>query len=135
MRRHKPYTLRMISKASGSARAVCLGLVLGVVLPLVATGSLAPAAMAQVTQKVVTGKVVDKGGAPVRNAVVYLKDDRTMAVKSFLASEDGSYRFAQLSQGTDYDLWAEADGKKSGTRTVSSFDSKTTVTMTLKIDK
>lgn len=133
--RSKPYTFGMASPRFHAARVLCLRVALAVALPACILGAAAPMAGAQVTQKTVTGKVVDKGGAPVKNAVVYLKDDRTMAVKSFLADEGGNYRFAQLAQGTDYDIWAEADGKKSGTKTVSSFDAKTAVNVTLKIDK
>ena len=105
------------------------------VLPAGMVGVVAPLAQAQVAQRVVTGKVVDKGGAAVRNAVVYLKDDRTSAVKSYLSDDTGGYRFGQLAQGTDYELWAEADGKKSGIKTVSSFESKNSITMNLKLDK
>lgn len=104
-------------------------------LPGLVLGSITAVAVAQVTQKIVSGKVLDKSGAAVRNAVVYLKDDRTMAVKSYISDDSGGYRFGQLAQGTDYELWAEADGKKSGIKTVSSFDSKNTITVTLKLDK
>lgn len=92
-------------------------------------------ASAQVVQRIVSGKISDKGNQPVKNAVVYLKDDRTLAVKSFISDDAGNYRFGQLSQSTDYEVWAEADGKKSGTKTISSFDSKSNVTVNLKIDK
>ncbi len=84
--------------------------------------------------RVIQGRVVDKSGTPVKGAVVYLKDDHTLAIKSFLAGDDGSYRFGQLSQSVDYEVWAELDGKKSPTRSVSSFDTKTTTTIELKVD-
>ncbi len=84
--------------------------------------------------RVIQGRVVDKSGAPVKGAVVYLKDDHTLAIKSFLAGDDGTYRFGQLSQSVDYEVWAELDGKKSPTRSVSSFDTKTTTTIELKVD-
>ncbi len=84
--------------------------------------------------RAVSGKVVDKGDAPLRGSVVYLKDDKTLSVKSFIADDNGGYRFGQLSQSTDYELWAELDGKKSGTRTISSFDNKNEFVINLKID-
>ena len=101
--------------------------------PIAATVT-APAAFAQANAaRVVSGKVLDGAGAPLKSAVVYLKDTHTLAIKSAIAQEDGSYRFGQLSQNTDYELWAESSGKKSSTKTISSFDSKNSFTINLKI--
>ena len=90
---------------------------------------------AQAVQRIVTGKVTNKDSQPVHSAVVYLKDDHTLSVKSFISDENGGYRFGQLSQATDYELWAEVDGKKSGIKTISSFETKNALTINLKIDK
>jgi len=87
------------------------------------------------TQRVVHGKVEDKDGAAVKGAVVYLKDGRTNSVKSAIADEQGAFRFVQLSLNTDYEIWAQSDEHKSGTRSISSFDSKADITVLLKIDK
>lgn len=86
-------------------------------------------------QRVVHGKVEDKDGAGIKGAVVYLKDGRTNSVKSAIADDQGAFRFVQLSLNTDYEIWAQSDAHKSGTKSISSFDSKADITVTLKIDK
>jgi hypothetical protein len=85
-------------------------------------------------QRVVQGVVQDKDGVAVKGAVVYLEDTRTNSVKSAIASDTGTYRFVQLTQNTDYSIWAKLDGKKSATKTISSFDTKNELTINLKID-
>lgn len=86
-------------------------------------------------QRVVMGKVEDKSGAGIKGAVVYLRDGRTSAVKSAITEDNGTYRFVQLSQGVDYELWAQSDEKKSKSKNISSFDSKNDFTINLTIDK
>jgi len=85
-------------------------------------------------QRVVQGKVTDKSDAALQGAVVYLKDGHTLAVKSFISDDQGAYRFGQLAQNTDYEIWAESNGKKSAVKTISSFDSKNQFFINLKID-
>jgi hypothetical protein len=86
-------------------------------------------------QRVVQGKVTDSANAALKGAVVYLKDGHTLSVKSFIADDQGDYRFGQLAQNTDYEIWAEHDGKKSAVKTISSFDSKNQFYINLKVDK
>ncbi|HXB62938.1 MAG TPA: carboxypeptidase-like regulatory domain-containing protein [Acidobacteriaceae bacterium] len=83
-------------------------------------------------QRVVSGRVVDAHDQPVGNAVVYLKDLRSLTVKSYLAAPDGTYRFGQLSSTTDYEIWAEVGGKKSKTKGISSYDTKSEFHIDLK---
>ncbi|GAC1417190.1 MAG: hypothetical protein NVSMB62_07580 [Acidobacteriaceae bacterium] len=97
---------------------------------------LPPSAAAQdQAVRTVDGKVTDASNAPLKGAVVYLKDGHTLAVKSYISGDDGGYRFGQLSGSSDYTLWAESAGKKSSTKNISSFDTKKDFTFTLKIDK
>lgn len=85
-------------------------------------------------QRVVQGRVMDKSDGLLQGAVVYLKDGHSLAVKSFISNEQGTYRFGQLAQNTDYEIWAERDGKKSQVKTISSFDSKNQIYIDLRID-
>jgi hypothetical protein len=64
---------------------------------------------------------------------VYLKNSKTMAVKTFIAGQDGTYRFNALSPNVDYEVYAEHNGKKSDAKTLSSFDSRKTANIHLKI--
>ena len=114
------------------ARGVSLLCCLGLAAPLALAPS--PLLAQQQAQRVVQGKVVDKADAGLKGATVYLKDGHTLSVKSYIATDDGSYRFGQLTQNTDYQLWAESNGKKSAVKNISSFDSRTEFNITLKID-
>ena len=81
----------------------------------------------------VTGTVTDKSGAKVKGAIVHLKDTRSLAQRTFITADDGSFRFAQLSTTTDYDVWADLNGKKTSIKSISSFDTKKTVELGLKM--
>ena len=97
------------------------------------------AAVAQDKQaqlRTVRGVVADKSSeSPIASAVVFLKNVRTNAVRSYIADEEGNYRFSGLDPNVDYEVHAEKDGAKSAVRTVSSFDNKKEVTINLKLDK
>jgi Carboxypeptidase regulatory-like domain len=93
-----------------------------------------PRLTAQSGQKIVQGKVVGSSSQPQSGAIVYLKNTKTDDIKSFISTADGSYRFGQLSPDVDYEIWAEYQGHKSTTKTVSSFDSKKLLDYQLKVD-
>lgn len=122
-----------------TAKGLTRSAVAAAVLALVCTAApgIAPAAHAQVrgvTNRSVEGIVRDANNAPLKGAVVYLKDTRTLAIKSFLSDDDGNFHFSQLSPNNDYELFAEFNGKRSKPRGISSFDSKNEFSFTLKID-
>jgi hypothetical protein len=84
--------------------------------------------------KLLLGKVLDRGDNPLPNAVVYLTNTRTRAVKTYIAGQDGSYRFPALQPGIDYQVYAQFNGKKSDTKSVSQFDDRQQISIVLKID-
>jgi len=85
--------------------------------------------------RTVHGAVLDKAENPVASAVVYLKNVRTLAVKTYISDHAGEYRFAGLDPNVDYEIHAEDDKMTSNTRTVSSFDSRKEIVIALKLDK
>jgi len=80
------------------------------------------------------GIVMGKGDAALQGAVVYLKNTKTLAVKSLYSGDDGGYRFNALSPNTDYEIFAEYKGKKGDVKTLSSFDSRPAARINLHID-
>jgi hypothetical protein len=91
------------------------------------------AAIAQTTQRVVQGKVELSSGGMAKGAIVYLKNGKTLEVRTYISTADGSYRFGQLNSDADYTVWAEYQGKKSKEKTISSFDTKAVFNVLLKI--
>ena len=83
--------------------------------------------------RALTGQVMNQQNTPLAEAIVFLKNTKTMAVKTFIAGQDGIYRFNALSPNVDYEVYAEHKGKRSDTKTLSSFDSRKTATINLKI--
>lgn len=83
----------------------------------------------------IEGTVLTSAGAPAPGAIVLLKNGKTLQVRSFIAQQDGGYRFYGLSTDTNWELRAQANGMTSKTKTVSVFDSHTTVRIQLKLDR
>ncbi len=87
------------------------------------------------TTRSVEGVVTDAGGSPVAQAVVQLKNTKTLAIRSFITTTDGQYHFAGLSTNDEYELKATKEGASSGSKTVSVFSSKKVVVVNLKLNK
>jgi hypothetical protein len=96
---------------------------------------LAPsAAQAQnLGQRVVSGAVLTEESESVVGATVFLKNQKTKAIRSYTTTEKGHFYFAQVNMAEDYDLWAEKGGKKSTPKTVSSWDSRKAFVSDLKL--
>jgi|SRR5579863_1373580 len=84
-------------------------------------------------EKSVSGVVTDASGNPVPGAIVQLKNTKTLQVRSFIAKEMGEYYFQGLATDVDYELKADFNGKSSGTRQLSSFDSHAEVKINLQL--
>src|ERR1700674_1016391 len=110
--------------------------IVGLALTLLLLASLAAAQDAQHESPLrsVHGVGPDKADTPIPGAVVFLKNTRTNAVRSYIADDTGNYRFSGLDPNTDFELHAEKDGAKSPTRTISSFESRKELVVNLKID-
>jgi hypothetical protein len=81
----------------------------------------------------VTGKVLNGQDQPLTKAVVHLKNTKTLVIKTYITEPDGTYRFSALSPNVDYEIYAEKDGSRSDTKTLSAFDNRKQLTVTLKI--
>ena len=105
-------------------------------LALCACVAVAQDAKHEAQLRTVRGVVADKSSDdPVPSAVVFLRNTRTNAVRSYIANEEGDYRFSGLDPNVDYEIHAEKDGAKSATRTISSFDNKKDIVLNLKLEK
>ena len=85
--------------------------------------------------RIMIGQVTDGAEAPISGAVVYLKNTKTLAVKTYITDDKGAYRFHALSPNADYEVYAEFQSVRSKTKSLSSFDSRSEVTINLHIDK
>ncbi len=80
------------------------------------------------------GKVLDPQDNPLPDAVVYVTNTRTRAVKTYIVGPDGTYRFPALSTAVDYEVYAQYNGHKSDTKSVSQFDDRSQVYVNLKVN-
>lgn len=81
--------------------------------------------------RAVQGLVTDSANNPLAQAIVQIKDTKSLQVRSFITKDDGSYHFYGLSPNIDYELKAEFQAGVSDKKTLSSFDSRKTATLNL----
>jgi len=86
------------------------------------------------TGRLLFGKVLDQADNPVPDAVVYLTNSRTRAIKTYIVGDDGTFRFPALSTSVDYEVYAQYKGRKSDTKSLSQFDDRSQVYLDLRID-
>lgn len=105
-----------------------------VLLVFAAAASAAPDKKEKTVGRLLFGKVLDHQDNPLPNAVVYLTNTRTRAVKSYIVGEDGTYRFPALLNAVDYEVYAQYKGHKSDPKSVSQFDDRSQVYIDLRVD-
>jgi Carboxypeptidase regulatory-like domain len=128
-----PRSPRVTVWALACVLLVVLGvLVLGVVAAPKASAS--PDRKDKSVGRLLYGKVLDPQDNPLPDAVVYLTNSRTRAVKTYIVGSDGTYRFPALSAAIDYEVYAQYKGRKSETKSVSQFDDRSQVYIDLRID-
>lgn len=84
-------------------------------------------------ERVVSGAVLDDASQPVVGATVFLRNEKTKAIRSYTSTDKGHFYFAQVNMSIDFELWAEKAGKKSATKTVSAWDSRKAFVSDLKL--
>jgi carboxypeptidase family protein len=87
----------------------------------------------QAESRSLIGHVLDRQDQPVSKAIVYLKNTKTLAIKTYITEPNGSYRFPALAPNVDYEVYAEFQGARSDAKTLSGFDSRKTANITLRI--
>lgn len=107
--------------------------VVSVCTVLLLVAAVALPGIAQAT-RTLQGQVMQDSDQPLPGAIVYLKNTKTLAVRSFTSDEKGNYRFPSLSPNVDYEVYAAHGGNKSDTKTLSAFDSRPVATINLKVN-
>ena len=110
-------------------------LCLAVVLPAVSSAPARdPLQRSREDLRTLVGHVHGPQESPLADAVVYLKNTKTLVVKTYITEQSGAYRFPALSTNVDYEVHAEYKGTRSDTKTLSSFDSRKEAIINLKIN-
>ncbi|HEU4416601.1 MAG TPA: carboxypeptidase-like regulatory domain-containing protein [Candidatus Angelobacter sp.] len=104
------------------------------VVTLAVAGPLATAQRGgQSGSRVLGGHVFNGREEPVAKAIVYLKNTKTLTIKTYITDPDGTYHFPALAQNVDYEVYAEQNGARSDVKTLSAFDNRKLVSINLKI--
>jgi Carboxypeptidase regulatory-like domain len=92
-----------------------------------------PPPKAQAAIKSLVGEVVSAKGDKLSQAVVHLKDKKTLEVKTRISDAQGKYVFRGLDRNADYEVHAEYKGASSPNKTVSQFDNRDEIYLVLEI--
>jgi hypothetical protein len=108
-------------------------LAFGTLLALPTAGATALFQRGQGEARTLVGHVLDDREQPLQKAIVYLKNTKNLAIKTYISEPDGTFRFSGLAPNIDYEVYAEHEGGRSDVKTLSGFDSRRQVSVTLKI--
>ena len=97
-------------------------------------GTLAVAAQ-EIKLRTVHGKVVDEDNRAVASAIVYLRDERTNSVRTYITDSSGRYRFSWHGQYDDYDVEAQSKNFHSHRHTISQWNTRGDMVIDLRLDK
>ncbi len=111
-----------------------VSVVCALLVALSAVSSAAPDKKDRAVGRLLFGKVLDPQDNPLPDAIVYVTNTRTRAVKTYIVGKDGTYRFPALSTAVDYEVYAQYNGHKSDTKSVSQFDDRSQVYVDLKVN-
>ena len=87
----------------------------------------------QTAIKSLVGEVVSSQGSKLAQAVVHLKDKKTLEVKTRITDAEGKYVFKGLDRDADYEVHAEYQGASSPNKNVSHFYDKDEIYLILEI--
>jgi hypothetical protein len=111
--------------------AILLGF--GTLIAVPTAGATALFQRGQGEARTLVGHVLDDREQPLQKAIVYLKNTKNLAIKTYISEPDGTFRFSGLAPNIDYEVYAEHEGGRSDVKTLSGFDSRRQVSVTLKI--
>jgi hypothetical protein len=87
------------------------------------------------TTRSLEGRVTDSANQPIDQAVVQLKNTKTLQIRSFITLADGGYHFAGLQTDVEYAVKATHAGASTSWKTLSVFNSKKNPILNLKLKK
>lgn len=87
----------------------------------------------QAAIKSLVGDVVNAEGSKLSQAVVHLKNKKTLEVKTRISDAEGKFSFRGLDREADYEVHAEFQGSSSEKKNVSMMDNRDEVSVTLQI--
>ena len=93
-----------------------------------------PFAVAQTgSTRTIKGTVLGPHDQNVSGAIVYLKNTQSKDILSYITQSNGEFLFGYTPTNVDMQLWAVYKGKKSSMTTISTFDSRKKILITLHI--